>query len=125
MSKGGSKEEAKIQAECYKWFNNTYCLKHHTPRLLMFSIPNELAGRNKIATIQARSMGLTAGVADTQILLPNGKSIFVEFKTSKGTQSDNQKDFEVIVTPLGFDYYIIRSVGEFKALIKSLQHYIH
>ena len=120
MSK--DKVEGKIQAECYRWFNNTYCLKHHTPRLLMFSIPNELAGRNKIATIQARSMGLTSGVADTQILFPNGKSIFVEFKTSKGTQSDNQKDFEVRVNSLGFDYYVIRSVDEFKALIQSLLH---
>ena len=115
-----NKEEAKIQAECYRWFTNSYGLKHHTPRLLMFSIPNELAGRNKIATIQARSIGLTSGVADTQILFPNGKSIFVEFKTSKGVQSDSQKDFEARVSELGFEYYIVRSVDAFKHVIQHV-----
>ena len=32
--------EQKIQQECYNYFNNTYCLKHHSPRLLIHSVPN-------------------------------------------------------------------------------------
>lgn len=116
------RQENKIQAQCYQWFNNNYCLKHHNPRLIMFSIPNELAGKNAIATMQAKAMGLKAGVSDTIIILPNGKIIFVEFKDPKGKQSDQQKDFENTVTNLGHEYYLIRSFEQFKELIcKQLQ----
>lgn len=113
------KPESKIQAECFKWFNNTFCLKHHKPRMMMYSNSNELAGRNKIATIQAKSMGLMAGVADTTILLPN-TLIYVEFKTPTGRQSPKQKDFEQRVKSLDFQYHIIRSLEEFKNLIKNI-----
>jgi hypothetical protein len=35
------KSEDKIQQEAFIWFTNNYCLKHHEPRLLMFSVPND------------------------------------------------------------------------------------
>lgn len=109
--------ESKIQAECYKWFNNSYCLKHHSPRGMMFSVPNEIAGINKIAMMQAKAIGLTAGVSDTIVMLPNGKLFFVEFKDEKGRQSEKQKEFETIVTNLGYKYLLIRDFETFKKLI--------
>lgn len=111
--------ENKTQSECYKWFNNTYCLKHHNPRGLMFSIPNELGGSNKIQTMQMKAMGLTSGVSDTIVILPSGKLIFVEFKNSKGVQSANQKEFQKRVESLGYTYLIIRSLEEFKEVVKN------
>lgn len=112
-----NREEAKIQSECFIWFNNTYCLKFHEPRGLMFSIPNELGGRNAISTALAKSTGLTSGVSDTIVILPSGRLIFVEFKTSTGVQSTSQKEFEQRVKAHGYDYYIVRSLKKFKEII--------
>lgn len=106
--------ESKIQAECYQWYNNKFCLKHHNPRGIMFSVPNELAGANKIAMMQAKAIGLTAGVSDTILILPNGKLIFCEFKDAKGVQSEKQKEFEKQVQAHGFDYILIRTLDDFK-----------
>lgn len=116
-----NREESKIQSECFIWYNNNFCLKFHNPRGMMFSVPNELGGKNKISTALARSTGLMAGVSDTIIILPNSKFIFVEFKTQTGKQSEKQKEFEERVKKHGYDYFIIRSVEEFKKLILDLQ----
>ena len=109
--------ESKIQANCYQWYNNNFCLKHHNPRGIMFSVPNELAGSNSIAMMQAKAIGLTSGVSDTIVILPNGKILFIEFKDEKGKQSEKQKDFESIVTSLGYEYHLIRDLETFKTLI--------
>lgn len=106
--------ENKIQAECFQWFNNNFCLKHHKPRGIMFSVPNELAGTNKIAMMQAKAIGLVSGVSDTIILLPNGKILFCEFKDEKGRQSDKQKEFEKIIIDLNHTYILIRNLNDFK-----------
>ena len=111
-------KENKIQSICFQWYWNTYCLKHHNPRGIMFSVPNELAGTNKIAMMQAKAMGLVSGVSDTIIILPNGKIIFCEFKDEKGKQSDKQIEFEEIVSNLGFTYVLIRSLEQFKKTIQ-------
>lgn len=110
------KSESKLQAECFQWYNNNFCLKFHNPRGLMFSIPNELGGKNAISTALAKSTGLTAGVSDTIVILPNGKLLFVEFKTATGKQTEKQKEFQSRVTKLGFEYKIIRTFEEFKRI---------
>lgn len=109
--------ESKIQAKCYQWYNNAFCLKHHNPRGVMFSVPNELAGSNSIAMMQAKAIGLTSGVSDTIVILPNSKILFIEFKDEKGRQSDKQKEFETTVKKLGHEYFLIRDFETFKALI--------
>ena len=114
-----NREESKIQSECFVWYNNNYCLKFHEPRGLMFSVPNELGGKNAISTALAKSTGLTSGVSDTIVILPSGRLIFVEFKTAKGVQSKAQKEFEQRVTALGYDYYIVRCLEVFKEIIKK------
>lgn len=116
-----NREEAKIQSECFIWYNNNFCLKFHNPRGMMFSVPNELGGNNKISTALARSTGLMAGVSDTILILPNSKLIFIEFKTAKGRQSEKQKEFENRVKAHGYEYFIIRSFEEFKKIILHLQ----
>lgn len=129
--------ESKIQAECYKWFNNTYCLKFQNPRGVMWSTPNESASvvtgvlkqfnipEKQISAIRMRinqkmkRMGMRSGVADTDVILPDGGRFFVEFKTATGRQSKAQKEFQETVESLGNEYFIIRSVEEFKALIEN------
>lgn len=132
-------DESVIQQQCYIWLTNTYGLKHHTPRLIMYSVANEIGasvsggidhalGKKFSKTIQDtfkriynkfKLTGLKKGVADTHILFPNGKIIFVEFKTPTGTQRPEQKEFQLQVEALGFKYYIVRSVEQFKDIIKS------
>ena len=105
-----------------QWFTNNYCLDFQKPQCVIFSVPNELAGSNAMATMQAKSGGLLAGVSDLIILIPN-KIIFVEVKTETGTQKDPQIKFEKNVNNLGFDYWLIRSFNDFELKIKKELYY--
>lgn len=61
---------------------------------------------------------MRSGVSDMIVLLPN-QVLFVEFKDLKGKQSENQKEFQQIVTNLGFEYHLVRSLEEFQNIIKN------
>jgi hypothetical protein len=69
--------------------------------------------------LQKIATGLLAGASDLIVVLPN-KVVFVEMKDAIGRQSPAQKEFEQTVTDLGFSYYLIRSVEEFKQTIDNL-----
>jgi len=103
--------EASIQQQCVMYFNNTFCLKHHTPRNMIFSIPNE--GQDSREQNRKKQVGLLPGASDTIIVMPN-RVIFCEFKDEKGKQSDKQIDFQNRVNALGFEYWIVRSLEEFQ-----------
>ena len=78
---------------------------------LIFSVPNERAsGWNKMIAI-----GMLPGVSDL-IVVTKGKVLFVEVKDYKGIQRPNQVDFENKVKALGFEYYLVRSLDEFKQI---------
>lgn len=84
-----------------------------------FSVPNG----TKLSRSQARiavAEGLTAGVADLIILLPN-RAVFVEFKNpnGKGRQTPPQRAFEETVTALGFDYFIWDEWAQVEAFING------
>lgn len=119
--------ESHIQQEICIWYRNNYCLKHHNPRCLIFSIPNEGDPR-KFQT------GALPGVSDlyiqhltqvTQVQLLTShismRILWVECKTLIGKQSAKQKDFQAYVEQLGFpnEYHIVRSKEEFTEIIRS------
>ena len=64
-----------------------------------------------------KATGVVAGVSDLIIIQPN-RIIFIELKTEKGVQSNEQKSFEKKVKNLGFEYYLIRSMDEFKKSVR-------
>lgn len=105
--------ELKMQAACVKWLRN----ERPETRGLFFAVNNnsEHIGRAMIR----KSIGTIAGVSDT-IFLWKGKAYFIEFKTVKGRQSSEQKRWQKIVEDNGFNYYIVRSLDEFKNLINSI-----
>ena len=107
-----------IQQKCVIWFRNNYGLKTHNPRYLLFSVPN--SGKDGKEQSYKKATGLMAGVADLILLMPNGKCIFVEMKTEKGKQSDDQKTFEDAVLKLGFTYIVCRSFEQFQEEIQKL-----
>lgn len=112
-------KESKVQASCVKWFTNNYCLKHHNPKYICFSVPNEAIQKMAWKQINTfKAMGLKSGVSDVIVLL-EGKVLFVEFKSAKGTQTPKQRDFQQGVELLGFEYHICRSLDQFKELVIS------
>lgn len=71
---------------------------------------------NRIGGALEKSMGVVSGVSDT-VWAWKGKTYFIEFKTGKGRQSDEQKKFQLEMERQGFEYAIIRSLDEFKDFI--------
>jgi hypothetical protein len=108
-----TKTESKIQQEIVMYFNNKYCLKHSSPRCSIFSVPNE--GKNAKEQMYKKQIGLKSGVSDLIVLMPN-RCVFVECKDATGKQRDTQQDFENTVKALGFEYYVVRSLDEFKII---------
>lgn len=110
-------QEERIQYEIVEWFRNNYCLKFHNPRYCILSIPND--GKDLKEQMRKKSTGLMSGASDLILILQN-RLIFVELKSETGVQSDKQKDFEVQVNNLGFEYKLIRSLNEFKEYIQCI-----
>lgn len=96
-----NKSEFTIQVEIV-----AYCKKIG---LICFSVPNE-ATRNNSKYLKS---GVLAGVSDL-IVIQNGVVYFVELKDFKGKQSEKQKEFEKLVSLQGLNYYVVRSLDEFK-----------
>lgn len=97
--------------------------KHPDLRLLLFSVPN--AGKRiKGQGGWMIEEGLTAGVADLLLLVPNKQHPYlcIENKTSKGRQSPAQKHWQEAVENLGGKYVIVRSLDEF---IKVVEEYLN
>ena len=109
--------EDNLQQKIYVWFNNNYCLKHHNNRFMIFSVPNG-GTRNVIEAKKLKATGLLAGVSDLIIVL-DGKVLFIELKNENGIQSNTQKDFEARVTNLNHNYYLVRSLDQFKQIIEN------
>lgn len=107
-------KESRIQQDCIRWFRNNYCLKHHDPQLVMFSVPNE--GKDLFEQLKKKATGLMKGVSDTVIIFP-GKTVYCEFKDEKGRQRPDQALFQEKIERLGHDYWIIRDEKSFKEVV--------
>lgn len=60
--------------------------------------------------------GVTAGVADLLLLVPNGEyhGLAIEMKTDVGRQNDNQKKWQKKVESQGYKYIVCRSFDDFR-----------
>lgn len=124
-------EESKLQQACVSWFRAQY------PQYAMLLVHpiNEGSGH---ASIDRRRQGIhkaegaVAGVPDLILFMwaefeePFNndlvwKTVFhglgIEFKTPKGNQSQQQKDFQKMFEAAGYKYIIVRSFEEFKSAI--------
>ncbi len=109
------KTEAKVQQEMVVWFRNNYQRKG-VDKGIIFSVPNERAG-GYMAMKDLLLTGLLSGVSDLIVVL-KGKVLFVEVKNEKGKQSPKQILCQKQVEDLGFKYYLVRKVEDFKKVIK-------
>ena len=121
-----SKTESRIQQECAVLYRNTFCLAHHKPRCLIFSVPNELKP-------QFTQTGLLAGTSDLVVIhvcVGSVRVIFAEIK-AEGKQSPAQVRFQERIRVLGetirhagiaglaVEYHLVRSLGEFQRIFEA------
>ena len=88
-------------------------------KIFVFAVPNGGKRRLREATIM-KSEGVTAGVSDLIILLPE-RPVFIEMKQEKTKQTDTQKIFQANVQALGFEYYVWRSLDDAIKFVDSIK----
>lgn len=109
------KSEDQLQAECFQWHWNAYPDK----RGRLFHV-NQKA-RNAIEGNRMKAMGVVPGVSDLIYLRPKDEgNLYIEMKTETGVQSKEQKEFEQLVTRLGYQYIICRSFDQFQSVFGNL-----
>lgn len=102
-----------LQNQCWIWFTN-----NHRDKGLFVAIPNDES--NPVQSKRKRLTGRFKGAADVVLILNQGRVVWVEFKLPKGRQSEAQIRFESLVTELGHQYHVCRSIEQFKELVKTI-----
>lgn len=105
-------QESTLQTSCVKWFRYQY------PHLVIYAVPNG-GSRNVREAQRLKAEGVLAGVADLTILLPQGRSVYIEMKVKGNRQTDNQKAFQQKAETLGHTYAVCYSFEEFKDIIEK------
>lgn len=108
--------ESRIQRMCVAWFRLQY------PRYALLLVANANGGkRNPIEAAIMKGEGVTAGVADLTLYLPNKlhHGLLVEMKTDKGRQSPKQKIWQKEVEKAGYQYVVCRSLEDFQCAIHN------
>ena len=110
--------EHRIQCDCVRWFR----LQYPAIASLLFAVPNG-GSRNRAEAGRMKMEGVTAGVADLILAIPNHEHhmLFIEMKTPKGVQSQTQKEWQRAVEAVGAEYVICRSLEEF---MLKVNHYL-
>jgi hypothetical protein len=98
--------EDTLQKTCVQWFSLAFRPYH---RLLHHS-PNG-GKRNAIEAAKFKAMGVRAGFPDL--------GLFIELKTAKGRQTDNQKYFQKALEAQGYRYEVVRSLNDFRQIISN------
>lgn len=118
VKKGGrhNNEEHQLQVECVNWFRCTYPSLEY----VLFAVPNG-GQRSAKTAADLKAEGVLAGVADLILLKSNRYYGYmaIEMKTPKGRQQESQKAFEDAVNKSGGIYKLVRSLEQFKSVIKE------
>lgn len=90
-------------------------LHEKSRHFIFFSIPNELLGSARSngglgRMARFKRMGLRSGVAD--LIIIRFGAYFLELKTSRGKQSESQKQFQADVIDAGAEYAIAHNIDE-------------
>ena len=123
-------EEQKLQMQCVSWFRAQY-----PQYAMLLTHPINEGGRStgRIGGIH-KAEGTQAGVPDLLLFMSatcpceDYYTIYgclgIEFKTLKGKQSQEQKDFQKIFEAAGNKYVVIRSFEEFKRVMNEYISYV-
>ena len=103
--------EGFLQQEIVMFYNNEYPNLRGT---LCYNLNNSTGGfRGKMN----KFLGVIAGRSDLA-LYREGKAIMIELKTKTGTQKPAQAKWQALMESQGFEYIIIRSLEEFKQILR-------
>lgn len=109
-------QESALQQICIQWFRYQY----QELSKMLFAVPNG-GFRNQSEAIRMKREGVTPGVSDLILLLPNSEfsSLCIEMKFGKGKQSDLQKEWQIEAEKHGNKYIICNSFESFKVGIEE------
>lgn len=105
-------QESQLQQMCVRYFRYVY------PQYIIYATPNG-GTRNPAEAKRLKAEGVLAGVADLTILLPQGKSLYIEMKIKGNKQTEHQKDFQQKAEALGHTYAVCYSFEEFKRIVEE------
>lgn len=109
------KSEIKAQSDAFvNIWNNRPDLRGR-----IFAINNN--SENAIKGAFNKAMGVLPGVSDMAFVCENGAIVWIEWKTSTGSQSSKQIEWERTVTALGHIYTLVRSEDEFLQVISKYE----
>lgn len=93
----------------------------------LWNDPKRFGLRGRIRTINNNSTGIVRGALNKSLGVMKGTPdmffisdhgiIWLEWKTEKGRQSPEQKDFEYLIDQIGGSYYLVRSEEQFLKII--------
>lgn len=103
--------EHRLQTSCVAWYRYRFPKMRHN----LFAIPNG-GRRDRLTGAKLKEEGVLAGVADLILLKSNRfyGALLIEMKTSKGRQSENQKQWQSLITKDGYKYVICRNIDDFQ-----------
>lgn len=108
--------EDNLQKSCVQWFSLQYReyakLLHHSPNG---------GKRNAIEAAKFKAMGVRAGFPDLILCIARHgyHGLFVELKTEKGRQTDNQKYYQCVLEEQGYRYEVVRSIEDFQTILND------
>lgn len=109
-----AQSELSIQRQCVAWFRIQHC------NTIITSIRNEAVynASQKHYGALANRAGRHKGIADLLVLAPRHGygALFVELKTPKGRQSDEQLRFAAYCVNNGYMYALSRNIDEFMTI---------
>ncbi len=113
MAKFSAKhQEESLQQACVQWFQWQFpkynkCLFHVQQK-----------AKNAIEGAKFKKNGVVAGVSDLVLASFTG-TCFIELKTDKGKQTDEQKEFQSQIEALCMEYVVIRNLEEFISYVSN------
>ena len=89
------------------------------PSVIVFHVPNGgLRAKREAALL--KWIGTVAGIPDLGLILPDGRSAWIEVKAPGGSLSPEQKAVHKALTDLGHPYAVCRSVDDVKAFFDHI-----
>lgn len=109
--------EHDLQVACVRWFR----LQYQELSLCLFAIPNGGTRRNAREGARLKAEGVTAGVADLELIIPSPPyhGLFIEMKVGRNTQSPAQRAFQERAISKGYRYEVCTSLEQFQTLIRE------
>ena len=105
-------EEHALQSMCVQWWYSHPATRRHQ----FIAIPNQ-AERTAAQHVRMRKEGFRKGAFDTFFVTPVLTICYVEFKSPRGTLSDDQEDFANWCDQLGIPQAVCRTFPEFEDFV--------